>query len=129
MNVIDPGHMYDLDTLDGDGSRVRLTFVKREGRDYPGNKGSYAGTTMQEVLRALIERCLYVDRQKPCCETEAACELLKAAIVLLELRAARRHGRALDAASVEDVVDGNTCIKCGHVGCEKHKDSHETTDT
>lgn len=55
MKVIDPGHVYDLRSLDGEQLN-RLVFVKREGPSYPGNVGHYPGTTMQEVLRALIDR-------------------------------------------------------------------------
>jgi hypothetical protein len=40
MRVFDPGHKY-------------LKFVKREGDNYPRNRGHYEGTTSQEVLRAL----------------------------------------------------------------------------
>ena len=69
--VIDPGHVYDLRRLDGPGVE-RLTFVKREGPRYPGNVGKHPGTTMQEVIRALIDRAEYVNAQIPNAETEAA---------------------------------------------------------
>ncbi len=119
MNVIDAGHEYDLDSLDGDQSN-RLVFVKREGPKYPGNVGAHPGTTMQEVLRALIDRCEYVNRQMSCWETAMAIGFLKSAVYLFELRAARCHGRTLDAP-LEDVVNGvGKCAKCGHVGCEGH---------
>lgn len=119
MKVIDPGHRYELRMLD-DPTGVAfqtLTFVKREGEGYPGNIGSHSGTTSQEVLRALIERAEYVNRQIPCAETEAAAELMRTALVLFELRAARRHGRHLDMPSVNRLVYSPTCVKCNHVGC------------
>jgi hypothetical protein len=116
MTVVDPGHEYLLDALDGDAVQ-RLVFVKREGLKFPGNVGHHSGTTIQEVLRALVERCRYVNNQAPCAETESATRLLEAAILLLELRAARRHGRLLDLP-LESVVQGDgKCVKCGHVGC------------
>lgn len=119
MKVLDPGHEYVLDSLDGELHQT-LTFVKREGSKYPGNVGSHPGTTMQEVLRALIERAEYVNRQIPCEETFMAISLMKSALLLFELRAARRHGRPL-TASVEEVVSGvGKCKKCGHVGCVGH---------
>ena len=61
MKVIEPGHVYDLDTLDGDGKPVRLIFVNRE----PGTE--HAGTQTQEVLRAAIDalECL-IDRTNHC---------------------------------------------------------------
>lgn len=119
MKVIDPGHVYHLTWLDEPDDDMRgglLTFVKREGEGYPGNVGHHAGTTSQEVLRALIERSEYVNNQIPCAETEAAGELMKAALLLLELRAARRHGRWIEVA-LEEVVNGAVCEKCGHSGC------------
>src|SRR5271157_4800434 len=96
MRILDPGHSYVLDHIDGLG-KTTLRFVKREGEGYPRNVGHHEGTTMQEVLRALIERAEYVQGQIPCPETEAAIEHMKLAVHGMELRAARRHGR--------DVVD------------------------
>lgn len=120
MRVLDSGHRYSLATLDGDGTPELLQFVKREGLKYPGNVGHYPGTTMQEVLRALIERARYVNNQIACAETEAAIGCMETALLLFEMRAARRHKRHLDATAVEDVVSGATCVTCGHVGCKGH---------
>lgn len=120
MRIIDSGHLYELRNLDdpvGESFQT-LKFVKREGDGYPGNHGHYAGTTSQEVLRALIQRGEYVNGQIPCAETEAATDLMKAALVLLELRAARRHGRVVDASTVDRFVYAATCEKCNHVGCQ-----------
>ncbi len=119
MKVIDPGHEYTLDSLDGDFPQV-LTFVKREGPHYPGNVGHHPGTTMQEVLRALIERAEYVNGQIPCPETTLVLGLLESALYLLESRAARVHDRILDTTIEALVSGGSKCAKCGHVGCEKH---------
>lgn len=117
MRVLDPGHDYVLLSLDGDAPQ-RLTFVKREGPGFPGNVGSHPGTTMQEVLRALIERAEYVNNQVPCAETEAAGELMKSALLVLELRAARRHERvAPELETLDEAISGPFCQKCGHIGC------------
>ncbi len=119
MKVLDPGHLYELSSLDGGDVRI-LRFVKRVGPRYPGNDRAYGGTTMQEVLRALVDRSEYVNGQIPCVETESAIGLLRAALVLFEIRAKRVKGKHLDARVVEDVIDGETCAKCGHVQCEEH---------
>jgi hypothetical protein len=116
MKVTDSGHRYVLDSLDG-GIQQFLTFVKREGPKYPGNRGSYPGTTSQEVLRALIERSIYVNLQQPCAETEAVTELLKAALYLLEVRAARTHGRPYGHSMLDTMLGTAKCEECGHVGC------------
>ncbi len=124
MTVIDPGHDYWLDALDG-GAPVRLTFVKREGPRYPGNVGTHGGTTLQEVLRALIERSNYVNAQIPCPETTLAIGLLQSALYLFEARAARVHGRILNC-SLAGVVEGaGKCLRCGHVGCSSHEEAPE----
>lgn len=119
MRVLDPGHRYALTHLDGDGETV-LQFVKREGDGYPGNVGTSEGVTIQEVLRALIDRGKYVQDQIPCPETEMAIEHMISAVHSLEVRAARRHGRT--EPTVHESVYGPTC-SCGHVGCDgtQHK--------
>lgn len=60
MKVIEPGHVYQLDTLDG-AAPNRLVFVNRE----PGTE--HAGTQTQEVLRTAIDAlsCL-IDRTNHC---------------------------------------------------------------
>lgn len=124
MRIIDPGHFYLLDVLDGyasDDWGRGLLFVKRVGDKYPGNAPpAHYGTTSQEVLRALIDRSEYVNRQIPCAETEAAIGLLNAALLLFEVRAKRVNGSNLDVGTLAEVVTGVTCPSCGHVKCERH---------
>lgn len=125
MRVVDPGHAYVLAQLDNDDgpypliAPVGLFFVKREGEKYPGNVGSYPGTTMQEVFRALIDRCNYLDAQNPCMETKAVKQFCESSIIILEQRAARMHGRTLNM-SFDDVLEAPICDTCGHVGCTEH---------
>ncbi len=116
MKVIDPGHEYDLDSIDG-YQENRLVFVKREGDKYPGNVGHHAGTTIQEVLRALIERCVYVNGQTWCEETDFVVKSLVKCLVALEVRAARRHGREVDFNDVDCVLGWEKCRLCGHIKC------------
>lgn len=116
MRILDPGHSYVLDSLDGDVPGW-LVFVKRQGNGYPGNVGSHAGTTMQECLRALIDRAKYVNNQIPCPETAAAVDLMRTTILLFELRAASRHGRSLSLTPGRLIEDEPTCAQCGHIGC------------
>jgi hypothetical protein len=115
MIVSDPGHIYMLSALDG-GSPQTLTFVKREGDKYPGNVGHYPGTTLQEVLRACINRIEYLDSQIKSPANFIAIQALKLAIVCFEDRAADRHGRHRNKP--HDSVYGPQCPKCLHVGCK-----------
>lgn len=117
MKVIDPGHEYDLDSLDGEQAN-RLIFVKREGEKYPGNIGHHLGTTMQEVLRALIHRAIYVNGQTFCVETERAIYHMTSALYEMECRAARRHGREINFSTLEAVAGVSKCAVCGHIGCD-----------
>lgn len=119
MQVVDPGHQYKLATIDGDLD-VILTFVKREGPGFPGNVGHHPGTTVQEVLRALIDRCGYLYNQIPSAETESAEDLLKTVLMLFEIRAARRHERKFDHPSLNSILKSIPCPECLHVGCENH---------
>jgi hypothetical protein len=104
--------------LDGvRGREESLRFVKREGGGYPGNVGHHAGTTSQEVLRALIDRAEYVDNQERHVANTIAIANMKMVVWMYEQRAADRHGRSLDFG-IAKAVYGKTCDKCGHVGCE-----------
>lgn len=120
MKIIDAGHEYMLETLDGNGAPMALVFVKREGDKFPFNRGHHSGTNVQEVLRALIDRTEYLNRQVPCAETEAAAYCLRTALLLYEIRAARRHGRHLDLTLTQELCCLPTCKTCGHIGCEGH---------
>lgn len=119
MEVIDPGHVYSLRCLDMGikDMQVIITFVKREGENYPGNVGFYPGTTTQEVLRVLIDRTKYVNNQIYDGHNIQVLYHLRAAIYELELRAAERHGRTLPILGHTNIENKMVCVKCGHIGC------------
>ena len=121
MQVIDTGHKYLLTSFDG-GNPIPLTFVKRDfpSTKYPGNVGHYPGTQMQEVLRALVERGVYLFRQFPCPETEALVSLMRTGIWLLETRTRRVRGQAGLSVSVLGIESAPTCEDCGHIECLDH---------
>jgi hypothetical protein len=48
VKVIEPGHIYELEQLDGDGKPLRLVFVNREDRPHEG-------TQIQEVIRMIVD--------------------------------------------------------------------------
>lgn len=137
MRVRDPGHQYDLHCLDSeDGSRQTLTFVKRVGPRYPGNVGAHGGTTTQEVLRALIDRTKYVDRQIHHRANDTVLDCLMSALWALENRARDERGQprhspsdfviAPDRLTFEQM---KICPKCAHVDCLKHEPDFEGVDT
>lgn len=133
MKVIDPGHDYYLNTLDNKGVPIELTFVKRNNppERYPGNLSAYGGTTIQEVCRALIDRCKYVNNQEYSGHTEVCIKKLREVIIELEVRAARRHNRPKLLLRT-DVENEPTCNTCGHIQCRgecrKKDDDKRTTE-
>lgn len=120
MKVIDPGHRYQLLTIDGEAKQF-LQFVKREGPGYPGNVGTSPGTNLQSVLRACIDRVQYLQRQIYCQENEDVEALLKQAIYMLERRAADRHGMAYPSTRTV-AWTAPMCRVCGHTVCEHEKE-------
>lgn len=121
MKVIDPGHKYKLLTLDGVIEQT-LTFVKRfDAKDptrFPGNYEAYPGTTMQSVIRCLIERIDYLQNQiSDDNNLFIRCNLVHC-LWLLEDRAARRHGYKFDCLPYE-VLTLPMCPHCGHVVCKE----------
>lgn len=104
-----------LDGTPSDGAGQILTFVKRMGPRYPGNTTKHHGTTTQEVLRALIERTDYVNNQEPCAETEAVAGLLRSALYLLEVRAARKRGVNIMFPTLAKFEQEPVSPKDGHI--------------
>lgn len=119
MKIIDAGHAYLLAGYDG-GTEQRLVFLKREGEGFPFNCGAHGGTNCQEVLRALIDRSEYLNRQIPSAETEAILGALRTALFLFESRAARRHCLELELADLHAAVRLPSCETCGHLVCPGH---------
>lgn len=80
MKVIELGHVFELDHLDGNGKST-LRFVNRN----PGCERE--GTTNQEVLRALISRVKFLDSQIHWPLNEEIIHHLRMSIALHEARA------------------------------------------
>lgn len=83
MEIITPGHLYKLSQLDGSDSE-ELRFVKRTGNEL------WPGTINQEVIRALIDRVIFLDNQVPWSKNDEILYHLRMALVLHETRALER---------------------------------------
>lgn len=120
MIILDPGHEYKLQIIDGTALDYHtLVFVKREGEGYPGNVGHRPGTIIQDVLRCCIDRLKYVNNQIPNKLNVETIQSLRDAIFTLELRAASRHDTELkiDRLEIEDLPvgkNGHLLIGAGH---------------
>lgn len=119
MKVIDPGHLFRLDTLDGSEQAI-LRFVKRIGVGYPGNETAYCGTVLQEVFRACISRLFYLNTQIPCLESQVAITHVRAALYLMEARNARLKGLPMPE-NLHALEQRVTCTKCLHIVCNGHE--------
>ena len=82
MKVLDEGHTYTLQNNKSDKCDVTLSFFK----DRVINGDGYEGTTNQEVLRALIDRVKFLDKQVPHKNNQEILYHLRKAIVLHEQR-------------------------------------------
>jgi len=128
MRILDPGHRYAVNILDGLGNtengicigKDHVQFVKREGEGYPGNVGHHYGTNCQELVRVLIHRLKYLDSQIPDHNNIHAIKSLRDVLRELETRAAQRHGLSLprdkDLIEIEKLP---TCLHCGHIVCKE----------
>ena len=122
MEIIDPGHDYILHAIDG-GEPQRLVFVKREGKNYPGNSGEHPGVLTQEVLRVCLDRALYMNAQASCAETDIIISSLRTAIFAFEARAARCRDTAIKLSALAEIDTGQTCPICGHNQCNQQRHS------
>ena len=104
MEVIDPGHVYDMTQL-GSNEPQRITFVKRGGGavTYPEE---WPGVQVQEVLRVLIDRTKYLNHILPCTETEDSIYYARMQLFMFEVRAWRRKQESVNrkAPTHDDTV-------------------------
>lgn len=88
MKVIDPGHTYELQ-----GNKGTATMLLQFYMDPERHGGRMqAGTTNQEVARALIDRLQYLERETPWGGDFHMIDNLRDLIVMHEVRAASRKG-------------------------------------
>jgi hypothetical protein len=61
MKILEPGHIYELDSLDGDAP-VKITFVNREeGTEHPGTQTQEALRMTIDLISTLIDRTNHCD--------------------------------------------------------------------
>lgn len=113
MKIIEPGHIYEVENVDGTGTQ-RIQFVKRRGSDAEllPNDQRVEGIQSQELLRVLIDRTFYLHREQPWRENVQIIHHLRDALRLYESRAARRSIEKLSMPERRDF-----CRNCGHFFC------------
>lgn len=80
MKVLDKGHKYELDHLDGKGKQS-IQFCNREAGT------EIEGVTTQEVIRCLIDRTWYCNDCMPWSGNKLIVDHLRMALMLHEVRA------------------------------------------
>lgn len=113
MRVIEPGHVYELRNVDGDGTQT-VRFVRRrddEAALLPEGRRE-EGVLTQELLRVAIDRTLYLNAEAPCPENVEIVDALRRCLALYETRAARRTIEKQPMIERTDV-----CEVCQHVLC------------
>lgn len=113
MNVVEPGHVYELQNVDGDSVQV-VRFVRRRDDEavvLPAVQRE-EGILTQELLRVAIDRTLYLNAEGPCAENVEIVDCLRRALQLYESRAARRTIEKQPMIERTDV-----CEECQHVLC------------
>lgn len=108
MKVIVPGHLYELDHLDGENTH-QLQFVDR------GHGCDQEGTFNQEVIRVLIDRVKFLDSEKPWPLNKNILGHLRMALALHEARAMCRKVED-DRMHPEDIAvggDGHFALLAG----------------
>lgn len=106
MKIVVPGHVYELDHLDGDCTTI-IHFVNRET-----THGS-EGIQNQEVLRALIDRVQHCDRRLAWQGNQKILHHLRMALVLHEARALERktENGSLKPENVATNFDGHFLLE------------------
>ena len=122
MKELDPGHKYEVDNYYSFiGDTQTITFMKREGENYPFNVGHYSGTNSQELLRILISRCKYLMKQKGHKNNFAILDKFREILWLFEDRAAEVHGfNSFPFKSNSNIEEEPVCKRCGHIMCKGH---------
>lgn len=124
MKVIEKGHIYQLQHLDGDGASL-LVFVNREAGD------EHEGTQTQDVLRVLIDRTQHCDACLRWPGNDAIIYHLRMALALHEARALERKTAKgiIEPENVPVGPDGHFAIpataacwdaRCTLRGCPVH---------
>jgi len=84
MKILEKGHKYELDNIDGEIKNT-LTFVKK----FRGIE-NHPGTTIQDVIKCLIDRVQTLNGELPWEGNEEIIKQLRLTIGLLECRALMR---------------------------------------
>jgi hypothetical protein len=94
MKVITPGHKYELENFELSGAPgQKIQFIQKEGEPL---KTVNDGTTNEEVLAMLIDRCRFLANKLPSRETSIAITKMEEALMWFNKRTAERKARGVE---------------------------------
>lgn len=113
MRVIEPGHVYAVQNIDGPGEQI-IRFVRRRdaSADKLAEEAWEEGILCQELFRVLIHRIQYLDSEAPHPVNVEATLALRKALTGFEARAAQRTIEKLPMPERAVV-----CSECQHMLC------------
>lgn len=101
MKVLTEGHVYALDQFEGGEPQVIYFIEKVPDHNNPTELRTINnGTTNEEVLEMLIDRCNYLCRKLPSRETAIAITKLEEALLWLNRRTANRKKRGVEGKQI-----------------------------
>lgn len=86
VRIVEPGHIYAVKNRD-DNSEQIIKFIRS---DLPGQAGSHDGILCQDLLRILMDRVHFLNKQQPCQENQDIYVRLREVLILFETRAMKR---------------------------------------
>ena len=102
MEIITPGHTYDLDSHKLGGVKQRLNFVHKEkAPDSDKLTEIRDGTTTEEVIDVLIDRINHLNHVLPAVENATVVTYLRRARKALEERTERRRKRLVEGTMIK----------------------------
>ncbi len=98
MNVLVPGHVYEVAYFENSEYSQRLSFIHKQPsqNDRTILELVEDGTTNEEVLAMLIDRVKFLQDKFPCRENAIVITKLEEALMWLEKRTADRKARNVE---------------------------------
>jgi hypothetical protein len=119
MKVLEPGHVYELSSLDGELHQT-LTFVNRAltpgAPEHPGTQNQDVLKVTIDVLEALVDRVNQLDHEKPWEGNQRIIKSITDAQRLLRLAILYHETRALE----QKVNKGSVQIESLPLGPDGH---------
>lgn len=99
MQIIDPGHTYHLDNVEGGVQELSFINKAPASDTDPTLVTVQNGTTNEDVLNVVLDRMHFLDEKMPCDENKQVITCLENALTILATRTADRQARDVEGTS------------------------------